>query len=96
MLPLGVVIVYLCSVAVYFIPAIVAAWRGHHNTAAIVVLNLFLGWTVLGWVFALVWACTKVQIRGPSRAEIPPAWSAEQDEMQWSAHARGERTPSRW
>jgi hypothetical protein len=23
----------------------------------IVVLNVFLGWTFLGWVVALVWAC---------------------------------------
>jgi uncharacterized membrane protein YqaE (UPF0057 family) len=41
----------------YFLPNIV----GHHksNATAIFVLNLFLGWTFLGWVLALVWACTK-------------------------------------
>jgi hypothetical protein len=25
---------------------------------AIGVLNFFLGWTLLGWIGALVWACT--------------------------------------
>ena len=40
----------------YFIPSIIAGARGHHQTVAIVVLNLFLGWTFLGWVAALVWA----------------------------------------
>jgi hypothetical protein len=45
------------SLAVYFIPAIVALERLHHNRGAIFVLNLFLGWTLLGWVVALVWAC---------------------------------------
>ena len=45
------------SLAVYFIPAIVALERLHHNRGAIFVLNLFLGWTLLGWVAALVWAC---------------------------------------
>lgn len=44
----------------YFLPAIVANSRGHRNGSAITVLNLFLGWTFLGWVAALVWACTAV------------------------------------
>ena len=44
------------SLAIYFIPSIVASNRNHKNVAAIVVLNIFLGWTVLGWVLALVWA----------------------------------------
>lgn len=42
----------------YFIPAIVAGCRYHRQTMAIFVLNLFLGWTLVGWVGALVWACT--------------------------------------
>jgi hypothetical protein len=42
----------------YFIPTIVAAMREHHQRGAIFVLNLLLGWTLLGWVVALVLACT--------------------------------------
>lgn len=42
----------------YSLPAMVAGARQHHNQLAIVLLNLLLGWTVLGWVLALVWACT--------------------------------------
>jgi Superinfection immunity protein len=34
--------------------------RGHQSTAAILVLNLLLGWTLLFWVIALVWAFTPV------------------------------------
>jgi len=45
-------------VAIYFLPTIVAGVRGHHNRGAIALLNLFLGWTFLGWVAALVWAAT--------------------------------------
>jgi hypothetical protein len=41
----------------YFVPTLVAGWRGHAQTTAIFVLNLLLGFTVLGWVGALVWAC---------------------------------------
>ena len=42
----------------YFVPWICAASRQHRQTVAIFVLNLLLGWTFVGWVAALVWACT--------------------------------------
>ena len=42
----------------YFIPAIVAYNRNHNNKQSILVLNLFLGWTFIGWVGSLVWAYT--------------------------------------
>lgn len=41
---------------VYFVPTLVAARRGHRNALAVFLLNFFLGWTLLGWVAALVWA----------------------------------------
>ncbi len=40
----------------YFLPSIVAFARSKRDTAAIVLLNFFLGWTLIGWVVALVWA----------------------------------------
>ena len=40
----------------YFLPSIVAFARNKRDTAAIVLLNFFLGWTMIGWVVALVWA----------------------------------------
>lgn len=42
--------------ALYFIPALIAASRSHNNVWAIFLLNLLLGWTVIGWVGALIWA----------------------------------------
>jgi hypothetical protein len=39
----------------YFLPTIVAANRGH-GIALILLLNLFFGWTVIGWFIMLVWA----------------------------------------
>jgi hypothetical protein len=42
----------------YFLPAIIAHRRGHRNAIAIFVLNLSLGWTVIGWIAAVVWAFT--------------------------------------
>jgi hypothetical protein len=43
---------------VYFLPSVIASSRGHKNKPAIIVLNLLLGWTFLGWIAALIWAFT--------------------------------------
>ncbi|HZP91356.1 MAG TPA: superinfection immunity protein [Burkholderiales bacterium] len=54
------IFVVLVAVPLYFVPSIVAYARHHHNRLAILFLNIFLGWTFLGWVAALVWAGTYV------------------------------------
>jgi hypothetical protein len=41
---------------IYLLPWLVARHRKHRNTLAILLLNLFLGWTLVGWTIALVWA----------------------------------------
>jgi hypothetical protein len=46
------------GVIIGFLPTIVAMWRGCKATAGIFVINLFLGWTLLGWVGALAWAAS--------------------------------------
>jgi hypothetical protein len=43
----------------YFMPAITAITNGKRNASAIFALNLLLGWTLIGWVLALVWSLTK-------------------------------------
>lgn len=48
------IIVFLLSLLIYFIPAIRATRTKH--AFAIFILNLFLGWTFLGWLAALIWA----------------------------------------
>lgn len=42
----------------YFVPSTVAYYRRNEcgNVNSIFVLNLFLGWTLVGWVIALIWA----------------------------------------
>ncbi len=52
-----------------FVPTIVAYRRKHHNKKAILLLNLFLGWTGIGWVGALIWAATAVN---PQSGSPPP------------------------
>jgi len=53
---LGLIIGGFCF---YFLPSIVAFLRGYKNSLSIFLLNVFLGWTVLGWVSALVWSVMK-------------------------------------
>ncbi len=40
----------------YFLPSIIALARSKRDLLAIFLLNLFLGWSVIGWIVALVWA----------------------------------------
>ena len=40
----------------YFLPCIICNVRTTQHGAAIFLINLFLGWTVLGWIAALIWA----------------------------------------
>ena len=51
---------FLCFLAImYFVPAFVAFSRRHRNKFPIFLLNLFLGWTFLGWIISLVWSFTE-------------------------------------
>ena len=52
-LVLGIILFLL----IYFIPSIVGYKK--NNAGAILALNLFLGWTLIGWIVALIWATTK-------------------------------------
>lgn len=49
-------ILLILLIAFYFLPTIIAANRHHPNSVAIFCINLFLGWSLIGWVVALVWA----------------------------------------
>ncbi|MEB4212315.1 superinfection immunity protein [Mycobacterium sp. 94-17] len=63
----GVVLLWvvgvLLALAFYFLPTIIAALRGIPNALSVAVINLFLGWTLLGWVAALAIAVAGVKIR---------------------------------
>ena len=40
----------------YFLPSIIALARNKRDITAILLLNIFLGWTMIGWLVALIWA----------------------------------------
>jgi len=45
----------LLATLLYFLPALVA--HNKRDFAAIFIVNLLFGWTVIGWIIALIWAC---------------------------------------
>lgn len=46
-------ILYLLT---YFLPTIIALIWGCDRTGSVFIMNLFLGWTFIGWVWAFIWA----------------------------------------
>jgi len=59
MIETEILIRYLLYGGIYFIPAILAYTYDHKQKQAILILNLFLGWTFVGWVVALIWLSIK-------------------------------------
>jgi len=47
----------LLVIALGLLPWIIAATRNHPQRGAIVAMTVFGGWTGIGWLVALVWAC---------------------------------------
>lgn len=45
----------IVGILLYFLPSIIA--HNKRDFAAIFIVNLLFGWTVVGWIIALVWAC---------------------------------------
>jgi hypothetical protein len=67
---LEIAVAVLLILFIYFLPTAIAASRKRHNTGAIFVLNLLLGWSLIGWVVSLVWAVSSDQ-PPVARAELP-------------------------
>jgi hypothetical protein len=51
-----VLVLLVVCLLLYFLPSILG--RNKRNSTAIFVLNLLLGWTLIGWIVALIWALT--------------------------------------
>jgi hypothetical protein len=46
----------LFLVLMYWLPTVIAIVRQTPSAIGIAVFNFFLGWTGIGWLFALIWA----------------------------------------
>jgi uncharacterized membrane protein HdeD (DUF308 family) len=61
-------------IAAYFAPAITALARKPPHRGSVIVVNVFAGWTVIGWIVALAMACRSK--RTPVVLPPPPGWAA--------------------
>ncbi|MEL3952899.1 superinfection immunity protein [Stenotrophomonas bentonitica] len=67
---------FLFAPMLYLLPSY-EAWRGnHHNLIGVVLVNVLLGWTLLGWVVGLVWSVLK-----PASPAMPAAAPEESDSI---------------
>lgn len=55
----------IAIVMVYLVPSMIAQRYQHPKQPAILMLNVVLGWTIVGWVIALLWALN------PNPAPLP-------------------------
>lgn len=75
-------LVAVVAVILYLLPCEIARRRGSRSYASIAVVNIFLGWTVLGWVGCLAWALQPVDPPAPPAPpwappppeSWPPSW----------------------
>jgi uncharacterized membrane protein YqaE (UPF0057 family) len=67
------ILALICALT-YFIPTIVG--RNKRHATAICVLNILLGWTVIGWIVAMVWAISAEDLPALAQARAKVAWMA--------------------
>jgi len=88
-----VLLVGFVAVGAYLLPALVAHWRHHPQENQVFILNLLLGWTLIGWAVALIWAVREYGERPTTPAPNRPArvqgWS--DGGLDWDARKPQER-----
>jgi hypothetical protein len=52
------IVVLVLAIGMYGLPSIIAIVRKKRDMGGIIAVNILLGWSILGWVAALVWALT--------------------------------------
>jgi hypothetical protein len=55
---LGMLVIF-AGIGLYLLPTLIAIGNRHTHTASIAVINIFLGWTFLGWVICASWAVSQ-------------------------------------
>ncbi len=51
-----IIIALIICLAVYFVPSIIAFMRHNSKKVAILLINIFLGWSGIAWIITLIWA----------------------------------------
>ena len=43
-------------IVVYVLPSLISLWRKHPSKGSIIAVNILLGWTGIGWIWAFIWS----------------------------------------
>ena len=62
---LGGTLIILVLMFLYLVPTFIAAARHRQNRIMIFNVNLLIGWTLIGWIVALVWSLSGTQLPLP-------------------------------
>jgi hypothetical protein len=61
----------------YFAPSILAVLGNNDSAGGVIVVNIFLGWTFIGWVIALVWT-----LSGPKSKRVIRKRTSDADQLE--------------
>jgi RsiW-degrading membrane proteinase PrsW (M82 family) len=73
-------VLIVVGIAMYWLPTFIGYRRKAPNMSGVVVINLFLGWTLVGWVAAFAMALR--EIPQPQGYGPPPGWQPPQPPQQ--------------
>lgn len=60
---------FLADLTVYFLPSIIASARKHPRLKSIMIINLWAGFTLVGWIIALLWSFSSISALVPEEYE---------------------------
>lgn len=79
--------------SLYMLPWAIAVTRGKASRWGVFWLTLMTGWTVVGWIGSLVWACLPHGVVQARPVPVPPGWypmangrHAFWDGTRWTGH----------
>jgi hypothetical protein len=78
-----VIVLWIIGAILYFVPWFVASRRRVNAQGGIIALNVLLGWTLLGWVGALIWAISAETEEQAKLREAAFAHMAESNRSQF-------------
>lgn len=64
-----------------FIPVIIAMQRKHNDTLLIFLLVFFFGWTIIGWVVALIWSVSSVSVLQNNKIQVSNSLTEKLNEL---------------
>lgn len=69
-LEVGLIMIIIFAIPLYFLPTIIAALRHSVNKMVVFLVNLFLGWSVIGWIIALILSLVDGSRKGKNQQTV--------------------------